>query len=199
MGRCTPETEFFLAFLHKCFKEPMNRRKILMHWHTLFPKALLHSSNDTAALSDYFADFITTLLYQKTKFVFCQTHFTIFGEQWPIYRKWILPDEIWTRLEDSSSEIFKTRTQSGNGTSYVYESPLVSIDDDVFTITCRRQLIRDFCWLIRDSKNEKAWLNLILGIQTVMSRRQGSKDVWLSSLHQACQGKCDLKEVPCIL
>jgi hypothetical protein len=183
------ETENLLSFLQNCLVEKNNRRSILMHWHTSKPKTL-------APFSEYFAEFIMALLYGKCNFILNKTSFTVFGERWPVYKRWlVVPSQFWQRFETHSELLFKTRKECVNG-DYVYSLPCVNIES-VITRECRRQLVRDFFWMVKNKKDEALWLELLAAVQIVQNKRNGCKDVWLSTLHQASQGKCDIDEVLC--
>lgn len=186
----SPPSEELKIFLLKCFLEKQNRRQIIKHWHTLTPKNLV--------IRDHLADFINVLLYKPSTLIVYKTHMQIFlGEStWSIYRKWVTPvNSIWLLMEKYAEEIFDHCKYCQND-EYVFSSPKFSMET-IFTRECRRQLVRDFCWMVREKKNSSLWLHLIISIQTVLSTPQGSKDVWLNTLHHACQGKCNLDEVPC--
>lgn len=186
-------SEELKIFLLKCFLEKQNRRQILKHWHALTPK--------TVVIRDHLADFINVLLYRPATLVVYKTHMQVFvGENtWSIYRKWLVTttttNHIWQIMETYAKEIFQHCKYCQND-EYVFSLPNFSMED-IFTRECRRQLVRDFCWMIREKNNHSLWIHFIISVQTVLNTPPGSKDVWLNTLHHACQGQCNLDEVPC--
>lgn len=202
MKLATPEGEIFSSFLHECFVSISNRRNLLMQWHTLIPKERSYDSDMTGV----FTDFISDILYEPLAFKMYKTHFTLFGTRWPVYRKWIKTsyhenssnkeDDTWTYLKEHSKTLFGKRKECAND-DYIYENPRNVNLNSVITIQFRRQLVRDFCWLVRDKKSDAARLHLIVALQSVLQKHPGCNDCWLSAIHEGCQGRIDLRFVPC--
>lgn len=188
-GVTTPESERFLDLLHQCFGLAENRRAIIMNWHALTPKP------HPADVSDHLSAFIKAILYAPISFMLYKNYFTLFGSDWPVYRQWIATPVFWETLEANAKSLFANQKECANG-DYVLSGPTVNVNN-VVTRECRRQLVRDFVWLVRETKHEGVWLNLIVAMQDLLEHHTGQADVWLSTLHAACQGKCQLDEVPC--
>lgn len=161
-----------------------------MNWHCLAPK------KEVESISRHFANFIKSILYEEARFCLYKTHFTLFGQHWPVYKTWFVNSKsVWEQFERDPEKLFRKRKQCPNG-DYIYEDTVVPAVQ-VITRECRRQLVRDFVWLIRDTEHYGLWLQLLMALQDVLRYHAARGDVWLAALHQACQGQCNLDEVPC--
>jgi hypothetical protein len=189
----------FLAFFYRVFAVPEQRRVLLTQWHARRPKA------ECARLSDDFYAFLHAILYEPLRFHMHADYFCLFGPTLPIRYAWLKHDadrEFLSRLYELRRDHFDVRKEVENN-QFDYSGLVKIRDDELIDFTVRNQLARDFVWMCvlpragGAGENKLIRLNLIVAVQALLVTPQGKSDVFLAALHQALQGKCDLKEVVC--
>lgn len=190
--------EPLLDFLRNCFLDSENRTCIVEQWLTLNPSTFYEKG--IPSISVYFADFIKAVLYGERRIVVRRNYMTVFGERLPLYRHWLRPNggkDAWASLEEASPNLFETCKVCADG-NYLYSDALDTRRvDEILSTTLRRELLRDFCWIVAAKRKSGYTLALIVGLQTILNdlHAKRKQDAFISNLHAACQGKCKLEEV----
>jgi len=199
------ERGLFRDFFFRLLGDQERRRYILENWHRNYPV-----TKEDTCLSDVFAGFIKTLLYGKVDLYIQQDAFSILSGQWSarplmIRKEWLTPAEraFLHRAVKSGEALFMTRKEYENGL-YSYENFVHNDGKDTKPYHClvdrvwRRQLLRDFCFLLL-AKQEGHWylLDLLCAVQQVLITKEGGKDLFLAAIHGALQGRKPVAEIPC--
>jgi len=188
--------EDFKRFLYTCFSLPETRALILKNWHARHPK------EEKERTSDYFSDFIRDVLYAPLQFHLYRNYFTIVGHKWPIYKRWFISGQnVFEQMHLHSVELFDDCKEYENK-QYDFSKPKDGCDREVFTREVRRQLVRDFVWMVWEKKDADMWQEMIAAIQSVQrdeSHKCALGDRFLSSLEAACQSphRVRIMEVQC--
>lgn len=190
------EKSDFLAFFHRVFGVPEQRRALLSQWHTRKPKM------EYTRLSEEFYAFFYAVLYEPLRFHMHADHFCIFGTTLPVRYAWLKQQadlDFVAKMYEQRRELFATRKEFENNQFDYSGLVKVGADSELMDHTVRRQLARDFVWMchMKGVADRHITLNLIVAVQTLLVTPQGKGDVFLGALHQALQGKCNLKEVVC--
>ena len=188
--------EDFKRFLYTCFGLPEIRAIILQNWHARQPK------EEKDRVSEYFADFIRDVLYEPLAFHLYKDYFTIVGHKWPVYKRWFISgQEVFDKMYLESVNLFDERKEYENK-QYDFSKPKDGCDKEVFTREVRRQLVRDFVWMVWEQKDAGMWQEMIAAIQSVQRDpryKTALSDRFLSSLESACQSphRIRIMEVQC--
>lgn len=195
----------FRAFFYRLLGDQERRRLILENWHRSYP-----ITKEDQSLVDVFAGFIHTLLYGKTDLCIQADRFSIFTGQWEsrklcILKSWLTMDErlFLERTVKAREELFMSRKEYENDL-YNYEDFVhndnqatphyLKIIDNIW----RRQLLRDFCFLLLAIPTGNAYLlDWLCAIQTVLDTKAGKQDTFLALIHGALQGRYPIAHVPC--
>lgn len=190
--------EPLLGFLRACFLDSENRACIVEQWLTLNPSTFYEKKSPTNNV--YFADFMRTLLNAEVNIVVRRNYITIFGERLPIYRHWLRQNtgkDMWACMEQSPETLFQERKVCADG-NYLFSQPSNMKDvNAIVSSTLRKELLRDFCWIVAAKRKDGYTLALVVGLQCILNDLHAKKkqDPFVSNLHAACQGKCRLSEV----
>lgn len=153
--------EDFKHFLYSCFVVPETRAVILKNWHARYPK------EEKERVSEYFADFIRDVLYEPLQFHLYRDYFTIFGHRWPVNKRWFVQGQsIFEQMHLNSADLFAERKEYENK-QYDFSKPKDACHYDVMTKEVRRQLLRDFVWMVWEQKHPSLWEEMIAAIQDV--------------------------------
>lgn len=185
------EKEQLLSLFFRLFSLPEKRRLILCQWHA--KKAKLEHET----LDDDFRQFIRTILYEPLCFHLLSDHFTVFGPTLPIRYAWVQDEEdrrVFFQLFRQRKQMFVNQKEVNNG-QFDYSTLVCLKDSELFDVTVRRQLVRDFVWMCCERNESYITLALIKAIQSLLVL--GKKDIFLRDLHLALQGKMDVYEVVC--
>lgn len=185
----------FLAFFHSVFAVPEQRRLLLTQWHTRRAKM------ECATLAEEFHGFLHAVLYAPMRFYLHADHFCLFGPLLPVRYAWLKEPsqrDFIQKVHAHRNELFSVRKEVENKQFECCGLTLM-LDAELVDFTVRRQLARDFVWMCMRSENDpNIHLNLIVAIQKLLTHNaQGKCDVFLAALHQALQGRCDVREVVC--
>lgn len=188
--------EEFKRFLYSCFAQSDTRALILKHWHARHPK------EEQERPSHYFFDFIREVLYEPLEFHLYRDYFTVFGPKWPVYKRWFVSgQQVFDKMHLCSADLFDERKEYENK-HYDFSRPKGNADGQIVTREVRRQLVRDFVWMVWEAKDEDLWQEVIAAIQSVQRddcHKQALGDRFLSNLESACQSpqRVRIKEVQC--
>lgn len=192
--------EPFQAFFERQFGTDLQRRTYLKHWHVSYRSEYLKKPPRLALL---FAEFISSILYEPVSFKVTQDYFSFFGRgasAFFVYYKWLEQKEdrdflVYTCFAHCET-YFKTIKVYENN-AFLLESFVFDSDPRICNVIWRRELVRDFVWMIFSKKKEQ-WLvkELIVAMQMVIVDK-GKKDIFLSALHDGLQGMTNLHHVLC--
>lgn len=186
--------EDFKQFLYSCFAVPDTRAIILKNWHARQPK------EEKERASDYFVDFIQDVLYEPVQFHLYRDYFIIFGHKWPVYKRWFISGQkVFEHMHLCSETLFEERHEYENK-QYDFSKPKDGCHFEVITREVRRQLVRDFVWMVWEKKNNHMWEEMIAAIQKIQRQdRRAFGDRFLSNLESACQSphRVRITEVQC--
>jgi hypothetical protein len=176
-------------FLHNIFVDPFKRRDLLFNWHGIRKKA------SHERLAHTFAEFLSCILYTPMKFHIQFNSFHFFGPQYPIQYDWLTNEEQKTviTMVKHRQELFLTIKEYQNNQCDYYD--MVYPEQDFITLVHRRQLARDFVWLVFQKKRAYLQLELIAALQSLLLKHKS--DIFVATLEQALQGRAMITEVPC--
>lgn len=184
--------EFLQVFLHKCFIHVENRRAIIMHWHA-------QRKNTRERVAEGFQVFMETLLYGDLAFHLYPSYFVLFGPELPVYKRWFSQGEgAFERLQAQGAQLFVSAKVLPGGL-FDYSQPKGMREADVITREVRRQLVRDFVWLVWSRQEWTLKQEIICALQWMLQKQRQRVDPFLTTLHFACQrgNERRVKEVIC--
>lgn len=177
------------SFLQGLFVDPFKRRDILFYWHGTRRK-VTHER-----LSHAFAEFISCILYNPMKLhvQFDSMHF--FGPLYPVQYEWLTNEQrtLLIKMVKHRRELFLTTKEYQNNQCDYYD--MIYPEQDFITMIHRRQLARDFVWLVFHKKRPHLQLEMIAALQSILVKHKS--DIFIATLEQALQGRCLITEVPC--
>lgn len=182
-----------LDFLEKVFTKETQRRRIMMYWHA---SKGTNTAKGGVRLSDRFEEFINSILYGKTQLHLRKDNFILFGSDLPVSYQWLdrSERERLIQLVARRESLFKTRKEYENN-QFDYSDPTTESGGDQVPLHWRRQLVRDFIWMVCAKKQIASIQELIVALQHISMRYP--QDVFISTLHWSMQGKCYISEVLC--
>ena len=195
----------FRDFFYRLLGDQERRRVILEHWHRNYPVP-----KEATTLVDVFVHFIETLLYGKTDLCIRKDEFSILTGQWNarplmIRKEWLTTGEraVLHKAVKQREDLFMSRKEYENGL-YNYEGFVHNDQPDTKPYQClvdriwRRQLLRDFCFLLLAVPTGHAYLlDWLCAVQRVLVSKQGKSDAFLAAVHGALQGRYSMADVPC--
>lgn len=176
-------------FLKGIFIDPFKRRHFLFFLHSIRPKSQYER------LAHPYSDFLNAIMYGEMKLHIQFNSFHFFGPSLPIQYKWLNNEQcgMINEMVKQRELLFKTKKEYQNDQCDYYD--MVFPEQDFIKLYHRRQLARDFVWLIYHKKQPYMLLELIAAIQSILVVH--NSDVFMATLHQALQGRCLITEVPC--
>lgn len=181
------------TFLYGIFSSDIvRRRQIIMLWHSPYPV----DKKRHQRIADVFEEFILSILYEPCIFKMRSDHFCCLSRGSEALR---VP---YTMLEKNERNFlkemfrqrnahFKVQKQFANG-EFNYETGLILHVKQ----TWKREIVREFAWLVMKRNSPIMTTELITALQRIMLDR-GKCDLFLSALHYGIQGVEFVKEVPC--
>lgn len=180
-------------FLYSLFGKRKRRILILARWHAQ-PKPPIETPQNT--LESITQAFITCLLKEPIVLSLYKTHIKVFNVQgMHIPHEWLFPHEMQyiNDLYARRFEVnFKSRDTFVNGTF-----ALTGLREAELSIQHRRELVRDFIWMVSSRKaDEHLWkYTLLVVFQQLLLR---DRDPLIVGLHAALQGRANLREILCV-
>ncbi len=183
-----PSCDDWQIFLQRIFGSEKQRRVVLFGWHSFKSKA------DAERLADVFYGFMFAILYERFHFHQFLDYFTIFGNAYPIRHEW-LPEEERQFLVIAMAHRKTQYTTVREYTVGQFECSGIVHPNITLSLPIRRQLARDFVWLIANTGDSNAIQELIAAMQRLIV--QHHPDVFLAHLVAGLNGTCLLKQIPC--
>ena len=178
------------VFLETVFLTESIRRQVMFSWHEKHPGA------KQRALSWVFAHFIRTILYAHVDVHFMRDHIRLFGEDFPIHMS-VLPTSVQEHIRDNiwaHKERYFAKIKEHNHMTFDYTDP---IEDVVIETVWRRTVVRDFVWLVCQTRDMFLHSQILLAVQRVNVERDFA-DVYVSHLHHVLQSPyAPLREIMC--
>jgi len=185
----------FQSLLFRLFGEPECRRKLLKYWHS-------YQTTKHARLADAFVDFITCVLLKPVTFHMLHDRLHLFGDAYSVRYEWMtgVDQEVVARLFRARAEAFSVARVFPNGQFDL--SHCAFREQDIVCWTWRRQLVRDFVWLVhtRLPRDAHVHLELLASVQRLLllPRKQLLMHApFLWEVHAALQGATVLGELLC--
>ncbi len=180
----------WIDFFHRNFFMLPQRRSILFKWQHM------RKSANAPRLANAFEAFVHMLMYQSVSIHFMSDQLLVFGEQYPIMFDWLSDDDLafMARVFEHRHTIFKIAREHSDR-QYDYFGLRIENEDLLLPCITRKQLVRDFVWLVADTWEPFYVTELVVALQWILIARP--TDVFLSHLAEGLQGRCNLKEVPC--
>ncbi len=151
---------------------------------------------DGDSIQDIFQKFIEVILYAPIDIQIYPDYIRVF--RYPgmnIYNNWLLPEEraFVAELFVNRLEYFKIKNFYANGTFH-----LAGECTGDFPIERRRELIRDFVGVVGVVYKDKLFVQYVMlyVVQQLLLRKD--HDVFIDDMHDALQGKFDLKNILCV-
>lgn len=175
-------------FLYRILADPSQRRKILIRWHSVAGK------EKTPRLADAFESFIHTILYEPLSFHLFADRLHVFGPSLPIRFEWLsaVDRSFLVNLFACRVNLFKSRKEYENN-QFDYSNFTFDGEREMVSIIWRRQIVRDFVWMVAATNVNYMVAELIVSIQGVLLNNPSN--IFLSALHQGLQGRVRLSEV----
>jgi hypothetical protein len=178
-------------FLFRILADPTQRRNILIRWHSVQPVTV---KGKTARLADIFETFIQTILYEPVAFHLNADRFYVFGQHLPIRYEWLPKAErdFLISLFANRMTLFKSRKEYENNqfdlSGFTFEG-----ERDMVSHIWRRQIVRDFVWMVAAKNVNYIVAELVASIQGVLLNKPAN--VFLGCVNDALQGRMRLSEV----
>lgn len=178
-------------FFERNLTDPSKRRRLICNWHSTAP----HSKY--TRLADVFEDFIWSVLYEPPDIHFMMDRIIVFGQNYPIWYEWLdradrkLVQD--TFLQNHESHFDSKRRFGKQSTYFDYSSPQPPIQIENIW---RRQLVRDFVWIVLHKKARFITMELITAVQAILVRIK-NRDIFLATMHCALQGRLPIFELVC--
>lgn len=178
-----------------CKNVKFQRRVFIQQWHSSYP---IDTKNRHKRPADVFKDFIVSILYEKTRLVLKHDRLCFFGlgaDHLAVRMSWIASfpklkafviDELFGRRVEIFSDVQFYLNNAFKLEGFVYDS-----DPNLFLDVYRRELVRDFIWLLPLTCLSEA----ITAIQKTCL--EYPDDVFLKQLHWGLQGQTKITEVLC--
>lgn len=192
-------SDFFFGrmqnFLYNIFSaaDLVRRRQIIRLWHSVYPVNRKRHHRP----ADIFEEFISTILYEPCIFKMRSNHFCCFGRgsdalQVPYIM--LEKDEraFLVQLFAEREAHFAVLKQFANQ-EFNFETKELTVVKQ----TWRREIVREFAWLVMAKQSALLVSELIAAVQRVLLSAKGKADLFVSALHFGIQGVTHLKEVPC--
>lgn len=191
--------ELFRPFFERHFGTDL-RRTYLQNWHVSYRSEHVKKPHRLAVL---FAEFISSILYDPIAFKMTQDYFSFFGRgsaSFFVYYKWLdhkEDREFLVKTCFANCDLYFKTVKMFENNAFLLESFVFDNDPSICNHIWRRELVRDFVWLVFSKKREQ-WLHkeLIVALQMVIMEK-GKKDIFVSALHDGLQGMTNLHEVLC--
>lgn len=196
----------YRKFFASIFSDTDQRRKILKQWHARYPA----DKKRHTRLASVFEEFLGILLYDPVKFKLRQNHFCFFDSGSDALSVWFiwLTDEqrefIINTVFAQRKTIFTICKETESEAQFNFDGFIYNVEprNETFETICdpiwRRELARDFAWLIVGQKDQFLVLELIVAIQGLrLNRKPAKRDVFLVNLEAGLQGRCNVREVLC--
>lgn len=177
------------SFFYRIFGDPLKRREILIHWHSL---ETLHKKY--TRLADFFEEFIYTILYEPISFHMYADRFQVFGDKLPIRYEWLSQEDQTTLISMFANRkaLFVVCKEFENNqfdcNTFTFEG-----EKQLINHIWRRQIVRDFVWIVATKNISHVVLELIVALQQVLLSKKS--DVFVSAIHDAIQGRMRLTDV----
>lgn len=174
-------------FMYRIFGDPTTRRQILCRWQSV-------KTVPGKRLATYFEQFITTLLYEPVSFHMFADRFHVLGETLPIRYEWVsnLDRDTLVNMFAHRQTLFRIRKEYENN-QFDFNTFTFEGEKQLINLIWRRQLVRDFAWMVASKNIPCVVLEFIGALQSITLSRSG--DVFVSALHDAMQGSSALDEV----
>ncbi len=181
--------ESIQTFFESMFIDPFKRRDLLFNWHALRTKV------QHERLARAFEDFITAILYAPMKLHIQFNSFHLFGPSLSIQYDWLTNEQraVIIDMVRNRNTLFRTNKEYQNNQCDYYD--LIYPEQDFIQTFHRRQLARDFVWLVFHKRQAYMQLELIAALQSILAKHKS--DVFVAHLEQALQGRCLITEVQC--
>jgi hypothetical protein len=178
----------FQNLLYRLFGEPECRRRLLKYWHS-------YQTTKHARLADAFEEFITCILVKPVAFHMLHDRLHLFGDAYSVHYSWMtaVDQEVVVQLFRARARVFAvTRTFPTNG-QFDF-SHCAFREQDIVCWTWRRQLVRDFVWLVH-TRMPEGRLELLTAVQRMLLLRKQVPFLW--EVHAALQGRTLIDELLC--
>jgi len=190
----------FQSMLYRLFCEPRCRRKLLRQWHSHEGGGGATGGGGDGRLASVFERFIEDVLFRPVAFHMLHDRFHVFGDAYSVRYEWLADADraVVLGLYRERKSVFRVLREYHND-QFEY-SRTVYGEDDVVTWVWRRQLVRDFVWMVRARlpKDAHAHLELLAALQRlIVGKKRSRHALFLSELHAALQGQTCLDEVLC--
>jgi len=198
--------DIYRTFFYSIFSDPSQRRKILKQWHSRYPT----NKKRHPRLASVFEEFLQSILYEPVKFKMRQTHFCFFGsgsDALSVWFSWLTDEQqefIISTVYANRTKLFTIRKETENETQFTFDGFIYDVlpRNESYETICdpiwRRELARDFAWLVVAQKEPFLVKELIVAIQGLrLHHASAKKDIFLGNLEAGLQGKCNVREVLC--
>jgi hypothetical protein len=173
------------------------RRAILKRWHSPFP---VNRKIHTRA-ADIFVQFLTDILYTPVQVKLHHNQLCIYGDAQPIEHAWLTEAEkdfVVNVLFARRQELFGSNKMAPTNNGHFLLSDFKYNATAAENVIWRREIARDFAWMVASKRDEYLLVELIVALQQLMLEHvRGKRDVFLATLNGALQGHYKLSEVPC--
>lgn len=176
-------------FLYRILADPQQRRKILIRWHSV-----AYAKEKVTRLADIFESFIHTILYEPMEFHLFADRLHVFGPLLPIRFEWLSQADctFLINLYACRVNLFKSRKEYENN-QFDYSNFTFGGEREMVSFIWRRQIVRDFVWMVAAKNVNYMVAELIVSIQGVLLHKPGN--MFLNAIHQGLQGRVLLSEV----
>lgn len=188
-------------FFYDIFMDNLSlRRDLLRRWHA--PYAPDPDAGGTAArLADLWQRFLKDILYVPVRFCMSPDYFGFYGSGTRSLRvsyAWLSAAQrhfLVYRIFAHRETLFRNVKHGLNNEffldAFVY-------DTHVASHIWQREMARDFVWMIANREVGALNVELIAAMQALLlDHPRGQRDLFLLNMHDALQGHCLLREVPC--
>jgi hypothetical protein len=197
--------EFRAFFFGIYAADPYRRRSLVKQWN--FAKVAAKKQR----VADALAHVISCVLYEPVAFKMRADHFCLLGNGDEMFSVRYAPPTLERQERDfivgafaRRKELFSTVKMCPNNLfscdKFKYDPP-VPIGDgytSVFDPIWKREIVRDFVWILLNGTGGAVVVELISALQfLLLEHKQGRQDVFLSALHNGVQGVTNVRLVPC--
>ena len=181
-------------FLYGIFSGDIGRRRqIIRLWHSPYPV----NKKRHQRLADVFEEFITSILYEPCIFKMRVNHFCCFARGAEAFQ---VPYTMLEKVErDFLVQLFAERQQhfvvikQFANQEFNFETKELTVVKQ----TWKREIVREFAWLVMTKPSALIISELIVAVQRILLSARGKADLFVSALHFGIQGVTFVKEVPC--